>query len=129
MKKEFSSYQRGFTLLEILVALAVITIALSAIISEGAQSLNNAAQLRDKTFAHWVALNKVKEWQISDQWPKPGQLRGEMLMAEREWFWRITVRATEDKDVQRLDVEVRKKRNDELPKAGVIAYLGRPGGV
>lgn len=126
MKKFF--YHRGFTLLEILIALAVIVIALGAIISESGQNLNNAVQMRDKTFAHWVALNKISEWQISRQWPRPGRLQGEMLMADQEWFWRINVRDTEDRDVRRLDVEVRARRDDERPKAVLIAYLGRPAG-
>ena len=117
----------GFTLIEILVALVIVTVALAALISESSQNLVNAATLRDETLAHWVAMNKVTEWQLADQWPATGRTQGEMAMGRGEWYWTMTVRDTDDKDVRRLDVDVRRDRKDEQANAGVIAYLGRPG--
>jgi general secretion pathway protein I len=51
----------GFTLLEVLVALAVLAIAMGAIINAATQSIASTAYLRDQTFASWVALNQVNE--------------------------------------------------------------------
>ena len=48
----------GFTLLEVLVALAILAISLAVLLKISAQNANNAAYLRDKTFAHWIALNQ-----------------------------------------------------------------------
>jgi len=116
----------GFTLLEILVALAVVAIALSAIVSEVSNNVKNAARLRDKTLAHWVAMNKVTEWQTSGDWPSPGVTEGDALMAEYEWHWSLTVSTTEDEDVRRMDVEVRADQDAKNPDASIIAYIGRP---
>jgi len=116
----------GFTLLEILVALAVVAIALSAIVSEVSNNVKNAAHLRDKTLAHWVAMNQVTEWRTSGDWPAPGVSQGDALMAEHEWHWSMTVSTTEDADVRRMDVEARADQNAQRPDASIIAYIGRP---
>ena len=117
---------RGFTLLEILVALAVVSIALSAIVNEVSNNVSNAAHLRNKTLAHWVAMNKVTELRVADDWPSPGESHGDDLMAEQEWHWSVKVSTTEDEDVRRMDVEVRADEDDQNAAATLIAYVGRP---
>ncbi len=116
---------RGFTLLEILVALAIVSIALSAIVNEVSNNINNAAHLRDKTLAHWVAMNKVVELRTAEDWPSPGETHGDALMAEQEWHWSVKVSTTEDEDVRRMDVEVRADEDDENAAATLIAYVER----
>ena len=123
---EYSIRGYGFTLIEILVALVIVTVALAALITESSQNLYNASALRDKTLAHWVAMNKVTEWQVADQWPDTGRSQGEMPMGKDDWYWTMIVRDTDDKDVRRIDVEVRHDRNDKQARDVVIAYLGRP---
>ena len=122
----YSKGGRGFTLIEILVALVIVTVSLAALITESSQNLYNAAALRDKTLAHWVGMNKVTEWQLSDKWPAAGRTQGEMTMGRNDWYWTMIVRDTDDKDVRRIDVEVRHERKDDQPRDAVIAYLGRP---
>lgn len=116
----------GFTLLEILVALAIVAIALSAIVTEVSTNVKNAAHLRDKTLAHWVAMNRVTEWHVREDWPAPGATRGKELMADHEWHWTMTASTTDDADVRRMDVEVRADQNAEKPDATLIAYIGKP---
>jgi len=118
--------QHGFTLIEVMVALVVVAIALSAIVSEVAQGLDNAVTLRERTFAHWVAMNKVAELQASHAWPAPGETKGEAEMADQEWYWSLKVIVTDDKQVRRIDVEVRRERDDDVSQAKLIAYLGQP---
>jgi general secretion pathway protein I len=118
--------RRGFTLLEILVALAVIAIALAAIVGETVQRLGNAARLTDRTLAHWVAMNQVTTQQLSTSWPAVGVTTGSVELANREWFWSLKISATEDADVRRIDVEVRPFKSDENPMSTAIAYLERP---
>lgn len=116
----------GFTLLEVLVALAVLAIALAALVKGGGENASNAAYLRDKTIAHWVAINRVTELQLQEQWPSTGTTRGSEEMAQREWFWLAKVSDTFDDDVRRLEVEVRKEEREEGYVARVIAFLPRP---
>jgi len=117
---------RGFTLLEVLIAMAVVAIGLTAVMAEASRDLHNTALLRDKTLAHWVAMNKVTEWQLDDNWPAPGVRRGETEMGEQRWYWTVTLSTTDDSDVRRLDVVVSAQRDDGRPLATVLAYLGRP---
>jgi general secretion pathway protein I len=126
-RRPVSGRRHGFTLLEILVALAVIAIALAAIVGETVQRLSNTARLTDRTLAHWVAMNQVTAQQLSTtSWPAVGVTTGSIELANREWFWTLKVSATEDADVRRLDVEVRPFKSDENPMSAAIAYLERP---
>jgi len=117
---------RGFTLLEVMVALAIIAIGLGAVITEASRNLSNAALLEEKTLAHWVAMNKVVEFQVGDEWPGAGEQKGDVEMAGREWYWTLIVINTMDDRVRRMDVEVRTESGSERPVVKVISYLGQP---
>ncbi len=116
----------GFTLIEILVALAVIAIAVAAVMAAISGNVSNAAYIQDRTLAHWVAMNKIAEVQVSMEWPAAGTQHGESLMASREWSWRITVSTTDDPDVRRLDVAVFANQDQKTPLSAIVAYVGRP---
>ncbi len=117
---------RGFTLIEVLIALAVLAIALSAVIKGVSANANNAAYLRDRMLAHWVAMNKVTELQADTTFPAPGVTTGTILMAEHGWTWQVTVSTTPDASIRRLDVEVRSKKEDKQALDSLIAYVGQP---
>ncbi len=119
--------RRGFTLIEILVALAVIATAVAAVVTSVSAHVNNAAYLRERTLAHWVAMNKITEIQVSRAWPGAGNQRGEALMAGGNWAWEVAVSTTDDADVRRLDVKVYAgTKTKGEPLTNMVAYLGRP---
>jgi len=118
---------RGFTLLEVLVALAILGIALGALLKTGASNTANAVYLRDKTVAHWVAMNQVAEVQLDAAWPGAGTRRGKAEMAGRQWEWTAKVSETFDQNVRRLDVEVRPADDERsAPLDAVTAFLPKP---
>ncbi len=119
------TFQRGFTLLEVLIALAIIAIAMAAVMRASAQSATNAAYLGERTLAHWVAMNKLMEFQLQNTWPSVGETKGTYDMANAEWRWIGAVAATEDEAVRRMDVKVY-ARDGKEPLAVVIGYIGRP---
>ena len=105
--KPVSASQRGFTLLEVLVALAIVTVGMAALLSALSSSADSATYLRDKTFAEWVALNRIEEVRLALQRPQKGKTDGEVEMAGRRWKWQQEVLETEIKGILRIDVSAR----------------------
>lgn len=96
----------GFTLLEVLVALAIVAIALGALVAASGSQARNSVYLRDKALAHWVAMNRVAELQIQNTVVAVGRDSGQANMAQRKWTWRTDISATEDPNVHRVEIEV-----------------------
>ncbi|MDQ4146194.1 MAG: type II secretion system minor pseudopilin GspI [Pseudomonadota bacterium] len=119
---------RGFTLLEVLVALAVIAIALASIIKVVGTGAANAGYLRDKTFAHWVAANRLAQMQIRhNAWPTLGTEDGKAQMARRQWYWRTVTKNTPEPDMRRVDIEVRMEDDDDVPPITTLTgFIAKP---
>ena len=97
----------GFTLVEVLVALAIVAIGMAAVLGTLSTSANTISYLRDKTFAQWLALNKIANLRLSGQMTHTGNSDGDTDYAGRKWHWRQEVNATEIPGVSRIDVRVR----------------------
>lgn len=100
-------YPRGFTLIEVLVALMVVASAIAALLT----ALNSAATstqfLRDKTFAGWVATNRLIETRLATNPPADGMVSGELEYGGQRWQWRQVIRRAEFPGLRRIDVSVR----------------------
>ena len=97
---------RGFTLLEVLVALAVFALAITALVQAGSQRADNLGYLRDRTLAGWIAADRITALRLEPGWPDTGTRTGEIEMAGRTWHWRAEVRETPEEAVRRVDVAV-----------------------
>ena len=98
---------RGFTLIEVLVALAIVTIGMAAVLGALTSSANTTAYMRDKTFAQWVALNQIATLRLSGQMTPTGNSDGNIDFAGRSWHWRREVTALQVPGLVRIDVKVR----------------------
>lgn len=109
-----SSTARGFTLLEVLVALAIVAVALAALVRTGAQATDNTGYLERKTFAHWVAMNQLTELQATGQGLARGRSEGTEEMAGIEWHWQRSVKPTPDPRLMQVDIVVGREGEPQL---------------
>jgi general secretion pathway protein I len=98
---------RGFTLLEVLIALAIVVLSVGALLGAVTSSASNVIYLKDKTVAEWVALNRLAEIRISQQMPDKGRRTGETVMGGMKWQWEEEVTETAIKGMFRVDVRAR----------------------
>ena len=117
--------QRGFTLLEVLVALAVVAIAMGALISSGGHAARTASGLEERLFAHWVASNRLVQLRLQPGWPKIGKDSGTEQMAGRKWQWRQEVTATPEKRVRKVTVRVSNRAGEEVTR--LVGYISDAG--
>ncbi|MBL1432588.1 MAG: type II secretion system minor pseudopilin GspI [Gammaproteobacteria bacterium] len=116
--------EKGFTLIEVIIALAVIAISMGAVINGVGKNIKNASYLREKTLAHWVASNKVAEIQLSGIALDASEKKGEETLAELRWEWTVKISNTDIEAIKRLTVEV-KREDANTALATVIAYVGQ----
>jgi general secretion pathway protein I len=98
---------RGFTLLEVLVAMAIVAIGMAAVLGTVTASADTVSYLRDKTFANWIALNQIAQLRLKGQAPQPGKSDGDTDYAARKWHWHQEIVATQLQGMLRIDVSVR----------------------
>lgn len=122
-----SRKKKGFTLLEVIVSLAVLTMGLGAVIKVATNQSSQVAYIKNKTIALWVANNKANEVQL-ESWPRIGVSEGSESMAHQEWRWKLTVSKTADKDLRRLDIEVSQDNEKGEPLVRFIAFTGNSAG-
>jgi len=97
--------RRGFTLVELLVALAVFSLAAVALLNLAGENTRSAARVETRTLGGVVAENLAVEAMITPQLPQ-GQTSGAAPLAGRSWRWTRTVVPTDDPDLLRIDIRV-----------------------
>jgi len=97
----------GFTLIEVLVALAIVAIGMAAVLEALTSSANTALYLQDKTFAEWVALNRIETVRLSGTPPAVGTSNDTLSYAGRSWEWQQKVTDTRTQGMRQIEIDVR----------------------
>ncbi len=117
----------GFTLVEVMVALAVVAIALPALLMSLYQQVDSTAYLRDKSQAQLVAANKLTELRLlsrARQSVLKGRASGVASMGEREWYWWLESQPTEVAQFYRLEIRVAAGEDQrEQPLHTLVAFI------
>jgi len=114
---------RGFTLIELMVALAVLAIGMSAVLHATNQAAHAGVFLKQKTVAHWVASNRAAELSINREWPNPGVVKSTETMADQTWNIETEVRDTEVPELRLVTIRV---SLDDEEAASLVTFLERP---
>lgn len=117
---------QGFTLLEVMVALAIIALTLGAIVDSNTSSTRNAQHLKNKTFALLIANNQMVTTRIANKWPRISQTTGEEDMAEQEWYWKQKVTATDDPLLRRIDIDVSLNNDRDFVLYHLSGFMAPP---
>jgi general secretion pathway protein I len=94
----------GFTLLEVLIALAIVAMSVGALLGTVTSSASNVIYLKDKTLAEWVALNRLTELRIDQNMPDKGKRSGNSTMGGSRWVWEEEVIELPIEGLFRIDV-------------------------
>ena len=107
-RKMISSRVRspGFTLIEVLVALAIDTVAFVALYAAILQMVTATTLMQDKTLASWIAFDRITELRISGDFPSAGRTSDEIEMGGSNWFYTVEVRNTESDNLRQIIVTV-----------------------
>jgi general secretion pathway protein I len=115
----------GFTLIEVMVALTIIAISLGALLSTSGAQTNNATYLKQKTLAHWVAVNELTQIRISKEFPDVGDKKGSASMAGHDWYWIRTTKKTEDEDALEVTFTLYVDKEYQQNLTSLIGYATR----
>ena len=116
---------KGFTLIEVLVALAILAIALSAVMRVVTQAVDMTAALRDRAIAAGVAQDQLALHQLHHDWPDTDTTDGVREQGGREWRWQEKVISTSVASFRRIEIDVRDTKDKEV-LAHLVGFLQAP---
>ncbi|NOR42784.1 MAG: type II secretion system minor pseudopilin GspI [Gammaproteobacteria bacterium] len=127
MSYTFRNHHSGFTLIEVMVALTIIAISLGALLSTSGTQANSATYLKQKTLAHWVALNELAEIDANDTFPDTGEKKGSTSMANHDWYWiRKTTKLADSNNRREVVFTVFSDKNYEYNLTTLTGYAHAP---
>ncbi len=115
----------GFTLIEVIIALAIAAISLAAVTATISQMVDGANSIQQRTYASWIAQNRIAELRLANVLPKVSTTTGEVTYAGLEWAWETTVSETGVENLFRVDVEV-SLAGAENSIGFVTGFIGEP---
>ena len=125
---EMNARRKGFTLVEVLVALAIISIALLSALRAAGQGTNNVGELRSRLLAGWVAENLLAEHRARADWLPLGMQRGTAHEGGLDFAWREEVIATPNVAFRRVDVRVFANAEETHSLAHLAGFIVNPPG-
>jgi general secretion pathway protein I len=115
---------RAFTLVEVLVALALLAVALTAGMRALAQSADSAGNLKARTLALWVAQNRLAAAQLETPSPAFGRYEGAETQANARFVWHASISATPNPSFRKIEIVVAEAARPDYGLARVVGYLG-----
>jgi len=121
-----TNQQQGFTLIEIIISLVVISVALGAVIATTGNSIKHGAHIKEKTIALWVAQNAIAEISIENKWPSKGIKSDKSTMAGKNWFIKSEIKQTPNKNIRKMDLSVFSDKKTEDKVVSLTTYILKP---
>jgi general secretion pathway protein I len=119
-------HSQGFTLIEVLVALAVLALGMMAVVKALSEYSDQAAYTEQKTLASWIATNKLTELSVGPAWPQLGDSDEDVEFASQQWRCTIKVSKTDVTNLRRVDVSVSLLKEPDRVIHKVSALIEQP---
>jgi general secretion pathway protein I len=118
----------GFTLLEVLVALTVLSLSLMAALRASGNIARDIGELRQRQLADWVAENRLEEHRARRNWLNVGSHHGEAKQGGEHFRWEENVSGTPNSRFRRVEIRVRAaaQAENDAPLAKLVGFLARP---
>lgn len=121
------SASRGFTLLEVLIALAILALSAAAVLRQTQLGLRQQQQLELKSAALWVADDAIAALNGMSAWPPLGRAQRAVEFRGQRWAVHTEVGTTPNEDLRRIVVSVSLDGQPEAspPLISLTTYRGR----
>lgn len=119
----------GFTLVEVMVALAIVSIGLIAVFNAIIQMAHSTSTMRERALADWIAMNEITELRIAADFPEVGRFDGDARFAGRDWRWEAEISETGVEDLRRIDLSVAYEDFPDDPLTIMTGFITRRSGV
>jgi len=119
------SRRNAFTLIEVMVALSIIALSLTAVAAKMGRMIDTSNSMRERTYASWIAQNKITELRLANVLPEATANSGEVEYAGGTWYWRSVISESGIQNLYRVDVAVFYPDSDTRVR-GVTGFIGEP---
>lgn len=116
---------RGFTLLEVMVSLAIVSIGLIAVFNAIIQMAHSTSTLRERAQADWIAMNQISEIRLSGEFPEVGNFNDTVEFAGLEWRWEARISETGVENLRRIDLAVAREQTPDDAVTIVAGFVSR----
>jgi general secretion pathway protein I len=116
---------RGFTLIEVLIALVILAVALAAAVRAAGLATDGALETKERLLALWVAQNRLAGYSAGLAFPGTGERSGDEAQFDLSFTWRETVSETANPFFRRVEIKVYGARRPDYAIAKLVSHVAR----
>jgi general secretion pathway protein I len=114
----------GMSLIEVLVAMSILAITGLALGGSVNAAFNANRDMREKTIAHWIGMNRAAEIQLKTKWPDIGTKRAEVEMVGRTWHVETVTKKSQQPKIREVTIKIKDDPTKEYALSVITLFVG-----